>query len=413
MTFLKNSFASQCIDDALRRHPLAIALLCLVATWTWSPNRLSADVFRFENGGQIEGRLLNPTENPRIHYEIGLPSGARVLLPSSCVEPPRAPREDRVEYESLRIDAPDTVEGQSAMAAWCTANGLSNESRAHHQRVLVLDPDHAPSRQALGYSQREGSWSTREEFMENQGYVLYLNRWRLPQEVLIDQQNREFREREGQWRQDLRLWRTLLNGGRSQEAQRSILAITDSIAVGPLADMLEEERDERVRRIYLETLNRIDTMSSLMAIVYWSIEEPLEDLRIVCYGYMEGSPQVVDFFTSRLYNSDPDVINESAYVLRIMEDPRPVPDLITRLVTTHHYSRTIGSPSGGTFDNRGGIGMSQGTREEAWDETKNNDDVLAALKHLTGVDYGFDVARWRQWWGQRRELSQFRSRRDL
>jgi hypothetical protein len=412
MLFPKLSFSSRRKFGPRSRIATTIVITCLV--FASGLSRLSAEIFQLENGGILEGRLLNPTDNPRILYEIGLPSGARIVLPSSCVEHLRAPREDRNEYELRRINSPDTVEGQYDMAVWCSENGLRNESNAHHQRVLVLDPDHTPSRHSLGYSQRDGHWSTQEDFMENRGYVQYLGRWRLPQEVLIDQQNREFREREGQWRQDLRLWRNLLNGGRSSEAQRNILAITDPIAVGPLVTMLEEERDERVRRLYLETLNRIGTPSAIMAIVYWSIEEPLEDVRIVCYGYMEGYSQVVDFFTSRLYNADPGVINEAAYVLRIMEDPRPVPDLIARLVTTHRYTRTIGSDQmGGTFDNRNGINMTQGSREVTEDRTEDNEDVLAALKHLTGVDYGFDVSRWRQWWGQRRELDHFRSRRDL
>lgn len=394
---------------------LAAPYFLLVFVYMSSSNELLAEVFELENGSRIEGRLLNPTENPRLHYEIGARGGVRIVLPASSVENLRAPRENEDEYESRRIDSPDTVEGQFAMAEWCVEKGLRPESRAHFQRVLHFDPDHSRARQTLGYSQRDGRWTTQGEVMQDRGYVQYLGRWRLPQEVLLEQQSREYREREGQWRQDLRLWRNLLNGGRSQESQRNILAITDPISIGPLAEMLETEGDDRVRRLYIETLHRIGGPSAIMAIVNWAVQEPLEDLRLTCYDYMKGYPQVVDFYASRLFNADPDVINEAAFVLRKLDDPRAVPHLVQRVVTTHHYTRTVGSSgsSGAGFDNRGGISMQQGTREESWDETSNNQDVLDALKHLTGVDFGFDAARWRQWWRQQRELERFRSRRDL
>ena len=65
---------------------------------------------------------------------------------------------------------------------------------------------------------------------------------------------------------------------------------------------------------------------------------------------------------------------------------------------------TFGGPGGGTFSSGGSTKI----------ETKElyNGSVLDALRKLTGMDHGHDVATWRRSYAQERKLDYINPRRD-
>ena len=73
--------------------------------------------------------------------------------------PPRAAKDDAlVEYRRTRGKYPETVDGQLALAGWCSNRKLEEQARAHWIRVLQFDPDHAEARQCLGFRKFDGRW---------------------------------------------------------------------------------------------------------------------------------------------------------------------------------------------------------------------------------------------------------------
>jgi len=66
-------------------------------------------------------------------------------------------------YQRARGKYADTAEGQMALASWCADNKLSDQARAHLNRVLELSPNHPEARAALGFEQIGGLWVSREE----------------------------------------------------------------------------------------------------------------------------------------------------------------------------------------------------------------------------------------------------------
>src|SRR5208282_3354820 len=73
--------------------------------------------------------------------------------------PPRAAKDEAlVEYRKTREKRPETVDGQLALAGWCSKHKLEEQARAHWTRVLEFDPDHAEARQRLGYRKLDGRW---------------------------------------------------------------------------------------------------------------------------------------------------------------------------------------------------------------------------------------------------------------
>ena len=111
-----------------------------------------AEVFVLSTGGRVVGELVNRDENPRKKYIIELEDGSRVTLDAAQVEQVQRPKAELLEYEKIRADYPDTVEGQWALAEWCREKKLPAQRDTHLKRIIELDPDHADARRALGYN---------------------------------------------------------------------------------------------------------------------------------------------------------------------------------------------------------------------------------------------------------------------
>lgn len=73
-----------------------------------------------------------------------------------------------VAYRSMRQQAPDTLDGNVGLAAWCRANGLPEQARAHLLRALTFDMENDRVRQLLGHRNIGGRWMTPEQLAEDQ-----------------------------------------------------------------------------------------------------------------------------------------------------------------------------------------------------------------------------------------------------
>ena len=114
-------------------------------------SRLAAqgEVIVLNNGGRIEGTLLNPKEVPREKYVIKTAAGGEVELTKDQVKEVIRQNPRELEYEKIRPKYPDTVEGQWALAQWCLEQKLTEARKRHLQRVVELEPDHKAARAGL------------------------------------------------------------------------------------------------------------------------------------------------------------------------------------------------------------------------------------------------------------------------
>ena len=129
--------------------PRPIRLIPLVALWAVSVASASGEVFVLKSGGQVEGELLNPNQSPRESFVVRTTSGARVTLGAEQVRQKLHQRPVEIEYERVRPQYPDTVQGQWALSQWCLEHHLVAPRREHLQRVIELDADHVDARHAL------------------------------------------------------------------------------------------------------------------------------------------------------------------------------------------------------------------------------------------------------------------------
>jgi len=63
------------------------------------------------------------------------------------------------------------------VAAWARDNGLAGRAQELYRKVIVLDPDQAEARKALGYEKFNGQWLTGDDLMTARGFVKVGGRW--------------------------------------------------------------------------------------------------------------------------------------------------------------------------------------------------------------------------------------------
>lgn len=69
------------------------------------------------------------------------------------------------------------AKGMMELAAWARDRGLAGRATELYRKVLVLDPDQAEARKALGYEKFNGLWLTGDELMTARGFVKVGGRW--------------------------------------------------------------------------------------------------------------------------------------------------------------------------------------------------------------------------------------------
>ncbi|MCS7238531.1 MAG: HEAT repeat domain-containing protein [Thermoguttaceae bacterium] len=372
---------------------------------------------KLKSGVQLVAALLNPDEVPRSSFRLLLEEGLEVVIPRSLVEEWAAIRPEKVEYERRWPQSPPTVEGHWAMAEWCREKSLLAERDRHLQQILELDPNHAEARRLLGFVSRDGQWTTREELMRADGFVLYGGRWMLPQAVRLLEQERKIKAAQGEWKQKISRWQSWLDTGRQGLAREQIAQIKDPFAVDALVDALKNEKRDWARLLFVDALARIGTARAEQALAYCALADPAEEVRLTCLDHLKKrhSRAVVDYFIGKLRSSDNVEVNRAAVALGELGDPSAIGPLIEALVTTHKIKISTGNPGQITTSfGTGGTGVSVGGGPVVVTQAVQNRQVLDALVKLTGgTNFGFDQARWRAWYAaERRADTPVNPRRD-
>jgi hypothetical protein len=391
----------------------AIALLL-------AANSALADVFILSAGGRLEGELLNPDEKPRKTYQVELAEGSRITLDAAQVEKVQSVKPDEQEYEKVRRQYADTVEGQWALAKWCLQKKLLPQRDAALQRVVELDPNHAEARHALGYSLVGNEWTNREDIMRSRGMVLYKGSWRTQQEVDLIENKQKQEVAEKEWYQSVDRWRGWLNGNRSEQGKEKLLNIKDPMAASALIYALKKEESPAIRSILIEALANLDTPDAVNALAVRALDDSVEEVRLTCLDYLQKKPhpQAVAYFVSMLKSKDNSVVNRAGMALGRMKDLSTVGPLIDALVTTHKFKiqndpgRTAASFGTGGGSSGGGFSFG-GSPTKIISQQITNENVRDALVRLTGKDFGFDKQAWKYWAAsQKKPEAPFDARRD-
>jgi hypothetical protein len=408
--------------------PRKAALISALAVAALSaPGRAETFIFHLHNGGAVVGELVNVDEKPRREYVIRTEDGGEITLASTLVKKIARQRPELVEYDAKAPTFPDTVEGQLACARWCSEMRLSEQRKAHLQRVIELDPENRFARSALGYKQHNGTWLTEKEWLEATGMVKYKSRIMTPQDVELHERARNDELAQDKWFKKLEWIRRQLDQDKYQaaEAKDKLLAISDPNAVRAILAAFAKEKQVRVKMYYVEVLGRIATQPALAAIVKYSLEETDEELVVTCFEAIRRHRDwpVVSLYLPALRDPDNDKVQRAAIGLRYLGHRGAVGPLIDALVTTHKYLIIPPGATGpgsitSTFDKRGktngGLGGGLGVNNKPRVITRDikNQEVLATLVRLTGANFEYDERAWKKWFAAQKPNVGGDTRRD-
>jgi len=371
------------------------------------------DVFVLRSGGRIEGDLINSDENPRTSYVISLPSGGQLTLDAAVVEKVQPVRPELAEYEKVRRQSPDTVEGQLQLADWCRDHNLLAQRKKHLERVLQLDPDQAKARSLLGYQKVKDKWMTLEERMADEGKVKRDTKWITRQEAELYDSRKKQKTAEVEWIKKIKRWRDAMDGKQPDQAVRNFHSIDDPMAIAGLSDRLVKKPDIRTdaRLIYVEALARINTHEARGPLAMCAIDDAVEEVRLSSLDELEKQKDdgVTAYFVRRMRDKHTTnaVINRAGVALGRIKDPSCVDTLIQYLVTGHDE---VIQPPGGpgsmttTFNKNGGGGGGLAMNQKPTIHTVyyHNPGVHDALVAITGQDFGYDQRTWSTWYANQK-----------
>lgn len=409
-----------------------VAVLLVTAPVPFMPE-VRADLIRLKNGGELRGELRDERGGAGERLTIRTLSGAVVAVDRADIEfLTRRPLRIE-EYEARAKRTPPTVEAQWELAEWCRQNTLISQREQHLETIIELDPDHEKAHYALGHSLHDGQWMTRDELMTSRGYVKHKGRYVTPQELELLEKSEAELQAEREWYRKVRLWHGWLTRfpDRARDALVEFRRIRDPNAVAALQKYFSEEPDRQARALYVDILEHIPGDKSAAALVRQSLLDSDTDLRIAALEALapDQHERAMKLFIAELRNGLNPVVERAAAGLKHIGDDRAVPDLIEALVTTHRYRVTVPDPTSsysfggdgsfatgpaivppdvemamrlgqlpqGVIVNKPNLGPVR-TRQVTVKKDHRNANVLAALRELTGEDFGYDERTWQLWY---------------
>ena len=430
-------------------HATARILVGIVLTLIGGPATLgpsaAADILRLTNGGSVEGEILESNQQVyKVRTVVGM-----VTLPAEAVAGVERTPSPFAQYATRARDAANTTDDQFELAKWCGERGLSGERRQHLLRVVQLDPNHAPAREALGYVRVgslwvEGRTAAPREAARGPAAVA-----RTVTEAQAEDQ-RLASAIQGQWRRQIRaVRRALLESPRTQQVfsgREKILAIDDPLAILPLVQELG--RGSRGSRLVLvEALSRFSQDEATLNLAVLALVDGDESVRDRTLSELRKreDPRIVPQYRRALLSDDDELIRRAAVALGRLQATEAIPDLIKVLtaqrrklveVPIRRYWSGMAAPFQSTTVQIGGganvvirpqIGLGESvtsgdgrvvrvmgragrgfvpaahTKLERRNVTVYRTEVLESLKLITGRNFGFEPDQWQRWYEEQKQ----------
>jgi hypothetical protein len=400
-------------------------------------SRTSADVVMLKNGGQVRGKLQTEENAPTLVIRTLL--GGTISIDRSSVENVERRSLLIEEYESRAHDVAGTVDARWALAEWCKTNGLREQREEQLQMLLDIEPDHADARRILNHVLHHGTWMTREEWMTSRGYVLHKGKYVTQQELDLVLKSDGERAAETAWYPKIRQWFSWMTGRnpeRAAEGRANFAALNDPDAVPALVNFLGDNNDPDVRMFCVELLGQMKGPKPVGPLVRKSLFDDEHSIRIAARNALRQDQYglALEFYVPELKHESNAVVQRAAVAIRDMGDMTTVPYLIAALVTRHRWkvdaptspAASVGMTADGQVGLNGnssgwlpaevqglaatgqlpygaivvpsGFEIPQPKRKITIKGDVKNADVLAALKKITGQDFGYNKRAWESWW---------------
>ena len=258
-----------------------------------------ADILLLRQGGQIEGKVsVKRDDRNRVVSYIVRHSVGQLKLDPSQVKRHVKPTKKSKTYEQLLQSMPDSADSHWEVAQFCRKHGLTDRKHFHIEQALRHDPDHKEARRSLGYIWRDGGWTRQEDEMTSRGYVLHKGKWRLPEDVQIQERKETIEEKTLRLRGEMKRWRSWMGGRQESQAIENFKTLNDPFAVVGLNYLLDKEDDMQMRELYIDAIARIRTSEATAALVNASLFDDDQELRLRAAEHLIKRPDKK--FSSRM-----------------------------------------------------------------------------------------------------------------
>lgn len=153
-----------------RRLRILLLAACLAAP-------ALADVVHLKSGGKIEGEVVRADGG----VIVKLPAGEVRISDAAIARIEKKPSVlEEFKKRAAALKANDAA-GHFALAQWAAKRRMKDEAQVLFQQVIVLDPNHAGARAALGHRLVNGQWVTEEQQMQARGLIRHDGQWMTPE----------------------------------------------------------------------------------------------------------------------------------------------------------------------------------------------------------------------------------------
>jgi hypothetical protein len=187
-------------------------------------------------------------------------------------------------------------------------------------------------------------------------------------------------------------------------------------------DVLKDERSPRdLRLLCIDVLGTLQSPVAVEAFIDRATDDPDGYVRDACLDQLSrfGTARAVQKFQQLLESADNKVVNRAAVCLGALKDPSATLSLIEALVTEHKFIIKTGGGPGqlnlgfGGGPGGGGNAFGVGGRPKVVTKSLNNEGALNALVAINpGINFGYDIDAWKQWFIDRHRPPPVSLRRD-
>ncbi len=394
--------------------------LLFLLLWILVPLQAQENVQVFNGGGELPSLSVSSVDENQSN--ILLENGGEIVLDTGFLKERKKNSDEEILWRQTAPFVPDTIEEHTNMIDWCRERGLTDQANLHAARIIELDPENETAHKVLGHVKLDGLWMTPTERREQLGYTSFGGRSVTYQEAELLQEEQNYKKQENRWKKQLK---GMLSGIRERDQQTLELLrqIRDPSALRGLTDLLRKEPDPQTRILIVQCMGQLGSSAALGDLASVAIIDDDYDVRRTALEQISTVPKAVpgavQFFRQRLYDPDNEKINRAAAALAALDAGETIPDLMNSLITRHQRTIVEGADQPtASFSNKGFTFNPAGAVTKTVTDTLQNSDVLAALQYLSnrhlppGVDFGYDIDAWKEWYFHRKELDRFDTRRS-
>lgn len=396
---------------------IVVFLACAVSRTT------RADVITTKTGQTLECEVVEEFgKKLRLRTRLGV-----VDLEKDQIEKRERSKSPWQTYRERRKACKKTAVAHYELAMWCDEQELGPEREDELAHALRLDPDHAPTRRALGFELDDaGQWVKPPSNNAPDPDVIAAQRLLKKQEQLV-------RKLVAQWFvkvraiHDARMTpkRGKVNPKKFRKARELILKIRDPLAIPALTGVLSTG-NRASRLVLIESLAQFPDDDATMNLVVMSLLDPSKHVRKSAADELRkrDDPRVVERLRDALFSEEEGILRHAAAALGVLRASETIPDLVEQLstevpgvvrISRAVYLGDIYGTFGGPVrivNGRSVIGYNPSAigvlGPGSWVGTDTyyqqtmvsvyRTEVQEALIAITGENFGFDRQKWLTWW---------------